>query len=282
MGLCDLIPGISGGTIAFIMGIYERFVHSVKGILDVKAIFEFLAVTIMVFSFSKKGRKNFDIFYKKYDLYFLFTLAFGILLAILLGSRVIVYLLGNYFVYTMMFFIGLILASSFTINRKIRGKSNLLSRFFILFGLLVGALLVVLVPVEVEVTLPYLFFSGFVGVMAMFLPGISGSYILYVLGSYEFVLNCVTNLFTMYLYLIVFSLGMLLGMVIISRVVSFLLKNYKNRTLYFLLGFVLGALLIPIRDVLLEGFTYFEIGVGFVLLVVGVLFVYMVEKFGTD
>lgn len=227
MGICDLIPGISGGTIAFITGIYGRLINAVRG-----------------FSFETFRTRDF----KKLDLGFLIVLFLGIAFAILLGSRIVKFLLEDYFVFTLAFFIGLILGSSKIIFNHIKNhKTN--NMLFGLFGLVVGIVLSFLVPLEVSPSLGYVFFGGFVGISAMFLPGISGAFILLIMGLYEFIIGVLHEPFGNVEYLFVFLVGAVLGAMFISRIVSFLFKTDKCKTLYFLLGLVVGALSIPIKRI---------------------------------
>jgi len=232
MGICDLIPGISGGTIAFITGIYERLINAVKS-----------------FSFDTLRKREF----KKLDLGFLIVLLLGIFSAILLGSRVVGFLLENYFVYTLSFFIGLILASSFIIFENIKNH-KLKNVFFGVFGLVAGVLISFLVPVNVESpSLGHVFFGGFIGISAMFLPGISGAFILLIMGLYEFIIGVLHNIQGNFIFLLVFGLGAVLGALFISRLISSLFKKDKCKTLYFLLGLVIGCLSIPVRKIWLVG-----------------------------
>jgi len=257
MGISDLIPGISGGTIAFITGIYERLINAVKG-----------------FSINTFIKRDF----KKLDLGFLFFLLLGIISAILIGSRGIKYLLENYLAYTLMFFIGLILASSFIIFEGIKNH-KFKNIVFGLIGLVVGLSFGFLNPVVAEPSLIYIFFGGFVAISAMFLPGISGSFILLIMGLYEFIIGLLSDVIGNFGYLFVFGIGMLFGAFFISRVISFLFRKDKCKTLYFLLGLVLGALAVPIQRVLESGVGFREIPILGFLFLGGVLVVLMVRNY---
>lgn len=270
MGVCDLVPGISGGTIAFVTGIYERLIRDVSRILSFSAIWTILVVSFM---FLVKPKENFakaKKVYKKYDIMFLVTLFLGIILAIVLGSRIVLFLLEKHFDFTMSFFVGLIVASSVVIYKKI-DDHKLNDRLVGVFGFILGGLLLFLVPVSLNIGFGYVFLSGFVAISAMFLPGISGSYLLYILGSYEFVLHAVKDFD--FEIISVFVLGAILGAVFVSRFIVFMFRHYKSKMLYFLFGFVLGALLIPVRDVFEGGVTlwgavlFFYLGFMVVLLV---------------
>jgi len=119
MGICDLIPGISGGTIALITGIYERLINSIHKLLTYNSLSQLFLITFL-FLTGKKSYKSLRRVYQEYDLYFLTNLFFGIIVAVFLGSYLILSLLGKFFVFTISFFIGLILASSFIIYKKIK------------------------------------------------------------------------------------------------------------------------------------------------------------------
>lgn len=275
MGICDLIPGISGGTIAFITGIYERLIKAVKSFSPQ------LAINIIKLCVKKDKKTINDVKkgIKDLDLLFLIVLFAGIMTSIFLGSRIIKFLLEDYFVFTISFFTGLILASSKVIYDKIEEHkfNNLL---FGLFGLVVGVLLAVLIPVEITPNYLYVFVSGFLAISAMFLPGISGAFILLILGAYEFMLDVLHNLVEKIWYFIVFSLGAVLGALAISRVVAFLFKKDRSKTLYFLLGLVIGALSIPVKRVIASDFSW-SLGnsvIAILLLILGILVVGFVVK----
>jgi len=244
MGICDMIPGISGGTIAFITGIYTRLIKAIKG-FSPQLIIDFFKCSLKRDEDSLSKVKE-DI--KKLDLAFLIPLGIGIGTAILIGSRIITYLLENYFAYTMSFFIGLILASSKIIFKNIKNHhfKNILFGFI---GIIVGILLSILIPLQVDPTLLYTFVGGFLAISAMFLPGISGAYILLILGIYEFMLKVLHNILDNISYFLIFIVGAILGAFTISRVISFLFSKDRCKTLYFLLGLVIGSLSIPIKRI---------------------------------
>jgi putative membrane protein len=242
MGICDIIPGISGGTIAFITGIYVRLINAVKG-FSLKLVYDILTYPVHRKSDSLKE----DV--KKLDLVFLTILLLGIASALLLGSRVIKHLMEAYFAYTISFFIGLILASSMTIFEHIEDHSTKNIMFCVL-GFILGVVSSMLVPLTVTPSLGYVFLGGFCAINAMFLPGISGAYILLIMGLYEFMVGVLNNLRSNIDYFLVFAAGAALGAFTISRIISFLFKRYRCRTLYVLLGLVIGALGTPIKRII--------------------------------
>jgi len=150
MGICDIIPGISGGTIAFITGIYSRLIDAVKG-FSPQLVIDFFKYVF------KRDKKSFLEDVKKLDLGFLIILGLGIGIAILIGARVVGFLLEKYFTYTFAFFVGLILASSKSIYDKIE-RHYKRDKIFGVAGLVVGILFMFLIPVEVIPDLVYVFF----------------------------------------------------------------------------------------------------------------------------
>ncbi|MHC4807006.1 MAG: DUF368 domain-containing protein, partial [Planctomycetota bacterium] len=200
---------------------------------------------------------------KKIDLIFLLILMLGIVSALLIGSRVIKFLMKEYFAYTLSFFIGLILASSKTIFEHIENH-NMKNILFCFLGLILGLLSSMLVPLTVIPSLGYVFLGGFCAVNAMFLPGISGAFILLIMGLYEFMVNVLNDIRNNISYLLVFITGALLGAFSISRIISFLFKKNKCRTLYVLLGLVIGALGTPVKKIVET--TSFEVSNVLVML----------------
>ena len=272
MGVCDLIPGISGGTVAFITGIYSRLIGAVKS-FSPKLIYDIFTYPIH----KKEDRLKEDI--KKLDLLFLLVLILGISSAFLVGSRIIKLLLGDYPAYTLSFFIGLILASSTIIFNHIQNH-NIKNISFGFWGFALGLMFSVLVPLSITPTLGYVFLGGFLAVNAMFLPGISGAFILLIMGLYEFMINVLNDISNNISYFLLFIAGALLGAFSISRIISFLFKKNRCRTLYVLLGLVIGALSVPLRKILQT--ASFQISNIFIMvfwLLSGVLLVVLVTSY---
>lgn len=273
MGICDLIPGISGGTVAFITGIYEKLINSVKTIPELFYYFFIYLITLKKENFNELKK---DV--KKINPYFLLILTLGIIIALLAGSRIIKFLLDNYFVYTLAFFTGLILASSKIIfdnieNHKVK---NIL---FSIFGLVFGILFSILIPLTITPSLHYVFLGGFFAASAMFLPGISGAFILLILGIYEFMINVLHNIQENIKYFLIFIAGALLGIFLISRVIAFLFKKDKCKTLYFLLGLVIGSLSIPIKKIFSRiTLQVFDISIIIFFIILGVLLVAIINS----
>ena len=246
MGICDLIPGISGGTIAFITGIYERLMKAINDVLK--------------FKFN--------------DLKFLIILFLGIGIAILLGSRVMSFLLDNYFILLISFFMGLILASGIKIIKmnKVKEKKDYI---FILIGFIIGISLMFLVPINLTPSVVYIFLGGFLAISAMFLPGISGSFILLIMGIYTYMIDVLTNFKIK--EIIIFMLGALAGAYVISKLVMFLFKKNKSNVLFFLSGLVIGSLSVPINMLLAYNILFLEFILMSILFLFGLLIVYLLN-----
>jgi putative membrane protein len=250
MGTCDLIPGISGGTIAFITGIYEKLINEINNILK----------------------------FKKFDFLFIFTLAFGILGAIFSLSHAISYLLETYPYYLLSFFLGLIIASSKYIYDKIPHKNNL-NVFIGGIGFILGLIFVFFSPASISnPSVYYILFGGFLAITAMFLPGISGSFILLLLGLYKFVLDSVKNLD--YQIIFIFGIGVLIGIIVISKLIKFLLEKDKSKTLFFLLGLVLGSSIVIGNKIYISkpSFSLIEILLVVIFFLLGVLGSLLINK----
>ena len=276
MGICDMIPGVSGGTIAFITGIYTRLINAVKS-FSPELIIDFFKYVL------KRNEENTiklkqDI--KKLDLLFLIPLGLGIGTAVIIGSRVITYLLEHYFAYTMAFFIGLILASCEIIFKNIKNH-HLNNVAFGIIGLLIGILISSLIPLQVtDPSLLYVFIGGFLAISAMFLPGISGAFLLLILGIYEFMLGVIKHITDNISYFLTFMIGAVLGMFGISRLISYLFKKDRCKTLYVLLGLVVGSLSIPVRRVITSETSWglYKILGVIVIFLIGFFIAYTLEK----
>lgn len=225
MGAADIVPGVSGGTIAFITGIYEDLIESIKGFLPA--------------CFALIKHRSLKRFVLEARLAFLVTLLMGIVCAIASLSHAIVFLLTHHPVPLWAFFFGLILASVPIVARDAdwRRFSNYL---FLLVGVLVALGLSMASPAQVEPSLMVAFGAGMLAICAMILPGISGSFILVLLGAYSFILGALKSLdFTI---IAVFAAGCGVGILSIANVLSWAFKHYRQAMLALLSGFMLGAL----------------------------------------
>jgi putative membrane protein len=225
MGAADIVPGVSGGTIAFITGIYERLLSALNSILP--ALFQ------LVKTRSPKG------FWLAIDGAFLLTLFVGIITSAVSLAKVITFLLVAYPVPLWASFFGLIAASVYVVGRDIQ-VWNVRIVLLMLAGALAAWGLTSMSPASVEHTAWAAFASGLLAICAMVLPGISGSFILVILGTYSFILSAVKGFELLVLGL--FMLGCLLGILSIARVLVWAFARYKDATLAILTGFMIGAL----------------------------------------
>lgn len=225
MGAADVVPGVSGGTIAFIAGIYEELVNSIKSInLNALKLF-----------FSGK----FAAFWKAINGNFLLAVVLGIGISIFSLAKGLEYLLHHYPILVWSFFFGLILASAIYVGGSIkRWKAGTIIAG--IAGVVVAYFITAISPAEANITWFFIFISGSIAICAMILPGISGSFILVLLGMYEFILGAVSDLNIP--VLLVFIAGALIGIIAFSNLLSWLLKNYHNLTIATLTGFMIGSL----------------------------------------
>lgn len=225
MGAADIVPGVSGGTIAFITGIYERLLTSLKSILP-----SFIVLL-----------KNRDIpsFWGKINGTFLLTLFAGILLSVILFAKIIAYLLVNHPIPLWAFFFGLIVASVSIVGKQIT-EWNFRLFVTMVLGVIIAYCLTQLSPASVEPNYLNAFLSGLIAICAMILPGISGSFILVMLGTYSFILGAIKDFDV--IVLMVFATGCLIGLLSIANLLVWAFTHYKNITLALLTGFMVGAL----------------------------------------
>lgn len=225
MGGADVIPGVSGGTIAFITGIYEELLHSIRSI-DLEAF-------ALLRSFRIAD------FWKKINGTFLVVLLAGILTSILSLARLMTLMLATHPIHVWSFFFGLILISSPLILREIKKWHAGVIVLFIT-GIGIAYAVTILSPAQSPDALWFIFFAGALAICAMILPGISGAFILLLLSKYEYMILALTNFNTK--VILVFALGCVVGLISFSRLLSWLLENYRYPALAILGGFMLGSL----------------------------------------
>lgn len=232
MGGADVIPGVSGGTIAFMTGIYEELIESINSVntTAVKLLFT--------------GR--FKEFWKHINGNFLVAVFAGIFVSILSLANIMQYLLANHPIQTWAFFFGLIVASSIFILRDIKGWS-IKEAVFLAVGVTLGVTVCTLSPTNTPDDLWFIFISGAIAICAMILPGISGSFILLILGKYEYILGTIANItsgeFGHNLAVIgVFGIGAVCGILAFSKFLHWLLGKYHKQTIIVLAGFIIGSL----------------------------------------
>jgi len=226
MGIANVIPGVSGGTIALITGIFERLIDAIKS-FDLKAVKLILA-------------GKFKEFAEYTDLVFLISLFLGVGIAIIAVARIFEYLFEHYPVYIWSYFFGLILASVYFVGKTI-GKWN----FSVIISFIIGSSLAIaltfMTPASENDNFLYLIICGVVAICSMILPGLSGSYILILMGNYQLVaIDAINNLRLE--VIIPVGIGAVVGLIAFSHVLSWLFKKFKNQTLAILTGFILGSL----------------------------------------
>ena len=245
MGAADVIPGVSGGTIAFIMGIYDRFVGAIASVNAeaVKLLF--------------KGR--FRDFWKHIDGSFLLALILGIGISVVGLAGLMQMLLADFPIQTWAFFFGLIVASSIFILRGISGWAWRDGGFLAL-GVVLGVVICTLSPTQTPDALWFIFLSGAIAICAMILPGISGSFILLILGKYQYIMGVITSLvgnigalwgspeassalfWESLAVMAVFGVGAVVGILGFSKFLHWLLARWNKETLIVLAGFIIGSL----------------------------------------
>ena len=233
MGAADVIPGVSGGTIAFITGIYDEFVGSIARV-DAEAVRLLL-----------KGKIR-D-FWKHINGWFLLSVVAGIGVSVVSLAGLMQMLLSDYPVQTWAFFFGLIVASSIFILRGISGWKALDGGLLAL-GVVLGVTVCTLSPTQTPDALWFIFISGAIAICAMILPGISGSFILLILGKYQYIMGAISGLttgenFSQNLVIItVFLVGAVFGILSFSKFLHWLLARWNKETLIVLAGFIIGSL----------------------------------------
>jgi len=279
MGAANVIPGVSGGTIALITGIFERLINAIKS-------FNITAVKLL---FSGKIKD----FIKHTDLYFLLAIFSGIGISILSVAKLFAYLFEYYPIYIWAFFFGLILASVLFVGKTIeKWTSSVIIAFII--GISIAMSITLLSPASENDSFFYLFICGIVAICSMILPGLSGSFVLILMGNYQLVMIDAVNGLRFDILLPV-ALGAAGGLLGFSYVLSWVFKNYKNQTIGILTGFILGSLGIiwPWKNAIIElfgekekvtGYSYylpnmdtsFAIALAFIIL--GFVSIWLMEK----
>ncbi len=225
MGMADVVPGVSGGTIAFISGIYEELIASIRN-LDLTALKDLL-----------HGR--FRLFWHHVNGSFLLPVLCGVAISILSLAKVMTFFLEYYPIQIWSFFFGLIIASAFLVAKQI-SKWNWSSVLMAIVGIAVAWWITVASPAETPDDWWFVMLSGAVAICAMILPGISGAFILLLLGKYQYIMLAVGNLNIP--VIVIFMAGAGAGIIAFSHLLSWLLKEHHDPTIALLMGFMLGSL----------------------------------------
>lgn len=226
MGAANIVPGVSGGTIALLTGIYTELIEAINQFL----------VTANWKLFLQGNIKE---FWKKIHGNFLAALAIGVGLSLISMAKVMEYAIIHHPVQTWAFFFGLIIASSIYMLSDIKSL-KIKDLLFSFIGGALGVAISTLSPTNTPDGLWFVFICGAISICTMILPGISGSFILVLLGKYEYIINALNTLNLP--VLLVFALGCAIGILAFAKFLHWLLANYERQTMLILIGFVLGSL----------------------------------------
>lgn len=260
IGIANIIPGVSGGTLAITLGIYEKLISCIS-------------------HFFKNLKENIK---------FLLPIGIGAIISILVGSKVISYALNKYTLATILFFIGLIIGGIPLLNRKIKNKYHNISNiiififtfsFVIVLSLLKGENIVSFETLDISKYIS-LFLVGVVAAATMIIPGVSGSFVLMLLGFYKPIIDCINaltkfdNIGHNMLVLVPFGIGVIIGFAVISKLLEYLFKKYETKTYFGVMGFVLSSIITIFTGA--EGliFSVPQLIVGIILFVIGFFIAY--------
>ena len=225
MGAADVVPGVSGGTIAFIVGIYEELINSIKSINteNLRLLF----------------RGQFRSFWEGINANFLLSIVLGIGISIFSLAKIITYLLVNQPILVWAFFFGLVLASTWFVAKEIK-QWQVKTAISFVTGAVLAYYITVATPAETPTHPLFIFLCGAIAICAMILPGISGSFILVLLGKYFYIMEAVKSF--RITVMLTFMAGAVIGITTFSRVLSFALRRFHDATIALLSGFMLGSL----------------------------------------
>jgi putative membrane protein len=245
MGAADIVPGVSGGTIAFITGIYERLLNAIKSV-DLKALQVLIGQASLETEdvldskeANNQPTKGILAFWKHIDGTFLVALFLGILTSVFTLASLLSSALESYPQLLWSFFMGLIIASALYIGRQIK-LSDPKVIIALVVGIAIAYTITLLSPTEAPKSYLMAFFAGAIAICAMILPGISGSFILLLMGMYGHVVGAIHD--RDFVFLIIFAAGCGIGLLSFARLLSWLFKNFKSIALAVLTGFMIGSL----------------------------------------
>ncbi|MEC8517894.1 MAG: DUF368 domain-containing protein [Verrucomicrobiota bacterium] len=276
MGAANVIPGVSGGTMALVMGIYERLINSINHLNfnTLKKIF----IT-----------RDFKSFAKDTDLFFLISITVGIFISIFSLSILLEFLFEKHKIFVLSYFFGLIFASVFFVGKTIK-KYSPLSIFLFLIGFLIAGGMVFISPSSSNSSFFFLIISGAIAMCSMILPGLSGSFVLLLLGNYELIICAINDL--NFSILVPFGIGALSGIILFAKLLQFIFKKFRNNTISLLTGFIFGSLIVlwpwKLDNINSNSFNYFipnlnqETLIAFALILLGALSVVMIEKYSKN
>ena len=264
MGIADAIPGISGGTIALLLGIYEELIGSISNF------------NINLFQNLKK--KGIKYCWNRINGNFLLSLFSGVLLSLVSFVKLFSILIQKYPLFVWSFFLGLILATLFVINRHIKKWDIVNFILIFIFAFLTILLSIINPTVGDNINLFYILVCGIIASSAMILPGISGSLILVILGVYTLIINALNNL--EYNIILVFLIGCLIGIINFSKIIKWLFHNYRDYTFSIMLGLVIGSIYTvwPWRESFTDDVTNQYIFLSVIITIIGFTVIYNLEK----
>lgn len=282
MGTVNKLPGVSGGLVALITGFYFEMINSLK-----KINFN----TIKLFPDLKKLNKE-------YNLYFLLTIFFGIIVSYFTTSQLLDILFRNHELKVWSIFFGMILASNILLIKKNKNW-DLKSILFVFVGLVIGILISISEPISENRNLYFIFFCGFISICGMIVPGLSGSFLLILLGNFKLLLiDSVNSLYNSILILFgfktdisheielikiaaVFALGSVAGLILLSNFLSYLITNFKETVNQVIIGFIFGSLFIvwPWNYSSLEFELNFQNSILLLWIVIGVLIIFVFNRY---
>ena len=264
MGIADAIPGISGGTVALLLGIYEELIGSISNF------------NINLFQNLKK--KGIKYCWNKINGNFLLSLISGVLLSLVSFVKIFSILIEKYPLFIWSFFLGLILATLFVINRNIKKWDIVNFILIFIFAFLTILLSIINPSISENINLFYILICGIIASSAMILPGISGSLILVILGVYTLIINALNNL--EYNIILVFLIGCLIGIINFSKIIKWLFHNFRDYTFSIMLGLVIGSIYTvwPWRKSFTDDVTNEYKFLSIIVTIIGFTVIYSLEK----
>lgn len=238
IGIANIIPGVSGGTLALLLGIYDKLIDIVSS----------LGIEQTTSFFKQHGKRSFTVLFGDDNFQFVLKIMTGAIAAIVVFSFIIEYLLINYPIFTLSFFLGMIMASIKVPYSMVRVKSvsNLIMIIPGIMLILAVYVFVAKIRIASDYSYVYVFLTGALAISAMILPGLSGSFIILVLGLYGKVISSIKSLtlglsMDSIVFLAVFSAGCVTGLLLFTRIMKYFLRKYRDKTLFFLIGLVAGS-----------------------------------------
>ena len=268
MGIADAIPGVSGGTIALLLGIYEELISTISG----------LNINLLI-DLNQNGFKS---FWKKLNGNFLVTLIVGIGISLIFFIKISSKLLNDYPMFIWSFFLGLIIATVYVIFKLIKTWDyiNIISAFATI--ILSSILSSISVNSSDEISLLYILVCGIIASSAMILPGISGSLILVIMGVYKVLIDSVNNLEISIIF--TFIIGAITGLISFSKILSWLFNNYKNLTYSIMLGLVIGSIgkVWPWKQNEMVQLANLDMIFSVILVIIGFFMIFIIEKLNSN